>query len=177
MKARKGYLMIEVAISVCIILLIVSILYGLLFFGLNIYKKLHSSIEIQQQGIEIQNHIENELKNGIEIISVKTKDNQIITSKEFDYTSVISIKYKPINREDNVGFDELFLNKKTSKIFIKRRNASSGHEIGDYLDNIYISKANGGNIINIKLELSKNIQSYFIEFTLYNNQKNMGEVI
>lgn len=177
MKAKEGYLMIEVAMSICIIMLIVSILYGLLFSGLSIYKKIHSSIEIQQQGMEIQNQIEKELRDGIEIVSVKTKDNKVITSKEFDTTSVISIKYKPIDRDDREGLDELFLNKNSSKIFVKRKNAMSGYEIGDYLDNIYISKDKDGKIVNIKLELSKNIQSYFIEFTLYNNQKNVGEVI
>ena len=175
MKTKRGYILIEASISVCLTLIMVSTLYSLLFSSLNIYKKIHSSIEIQQQGIEIQKHIEKELKEDIEVVSVKTVDNQTIISKDFDCKDVVSIKYKPVDRLQSMGLDELFLNKKTQKIFIKRKNASSGYEIGDYLDNMYVSKEKDGKIINIKLELSKNNQNHISEFMLYNNYTDLGE--
>lgn len=177
MKTKNGYLIIEASLSICISLLITIGLYGLLFSSLKIYKKIHSSIEIQQQGIEIQKHIEKELNEGIEVVSIKTQNNQVLTSKNFDFKNVISIKYKPIDRLSSMGLDELFLNKKTQKIFIKRRNSMSGYEIGDYLDNMYISKEKDGELISIKLELSKNKQLNIIEFKLYNKYINMGESI
>lgn len=177
MKTKNGYLIIEASLSICISLIIIIGLYGLLFSSLKIYKKIHSSIEIQQQGIEIQKHIEKELSEGIEVVNVKTQNNQILTSKNFEFKNVISIKYKPIDRLSSMGLDELFLNKKTQKIFIKRRNSASGYEIGDYLDNMYISKEKDGELIRIKLELSKNKQLNTVEFTMYNRYISMGENI
>lgn len=171
MKVKKGYLMLEVCISMGTMFIIISIIYWIFFSSLSIYKRINSSVEIQQQGIEIQGHVEKELCDGIEIISVKTRENNIINSRDFDITDVISIKYKPINRDVSLGLDELYLNTRSNKIFIKRRNAASGYEIGDYLDNIYISKKKDGKIVNIELKLSKNTQKYFNKFTMYQNQK------
>lgn len=54
----------------------------------------------------------------------------------------------------------------SNKLFIKDVTASSGYEIGDYVDKILISKQNSGKIIDIKLELSKNKQVYKTNFTI-----------
>lgn len=177
MNRKSGYLLLETSISVCIMVIIISGLYTLMFLGIKFYNNIHSSIEIQQQGLEVQRTIEKELKNRVNVYNVKTENNEIITSNNFDYKKVISIKYKPVDREDKLGLDELFLNKRTQKVFIKRRNASSGYEIGDYIDNMYISKDKDGKIINIKLDLSKSNQKYSTSFKIYNNDLDTGEII
>ncbi len=166
MQARKGYLLLENIISIVTTGIILTTLYGVLFTSLNMYRRIHSTIEIQQQGLEIQNYMEKELKDDIEIKSIKTSSNQTIISPEFEEKDVISIKYKPVNRLDSQGLDEIYLNNKTNKVFIKRKNASSGYEIGDYLDNIYIEKLKSGKIINIKLKLSKDNQQHKVKFSI-----------
>ncbi|MGL5715567.1 MAG: hypothetical protein ACRCXT_20455 [Paraclostridium sp.] len=168
MQVKKGYLALENIISIVITGIILTVGTGVLLTSLNIYQKIYSTIEIQQQGMEIQNYIEKELNHGIEVKSVKTTANQVITSDEFDEKDVISIKYKPIDRPISQGLDEIFLNNKTNKVFIKRRNSSSGYEVGDYLDNIYISKLKKGTYISLRLELSKNNQNHSLEFSLDN---------
>ena len=55
---------------------------------------------------------------------------------------------------------------KNNKLFIKDVTASSGYEIGDYVDKILISKENSDKIIDIKLNLSKNKQVYETKFTI-----------
>lgn len=166
MKARGGYLVLENIVSVITTSIILITLYGLLFSTLNIYQKIHSSIEIQQQGTEIQYYIEKELKNNIEIANIKTIDNKNMDLEDLENEDIVSIKYKPIDRLDNLGFDEIFFNKKSNKIFIKRNNSATGYEIGNYLDHIYISKTTGGKGMNIKLELSKNKQKQDIKFSI-----------
>lgn len=166
MRARKGYLILEHIVSMAITGIILTTLYGLFFTSLNIYSKIHSIIEIQQQGLEIQNHIEKELSDNIEIKSIKTVNNQNITDEEFSEKDVISIKYKPIDRDAAKGLDEIYINNRSNKVFIKRKDATSGHEIGDYINNIYIEKVNSGKIINIRLNLSKGSQKHEIKFSL-----------
>ncbi len=177
MNRKKGYLLLETFISIPIMVMLILALYTLMFLGLKFYNNIHSSIEIQQQGIEVQRTIEKELKNRVNIYNVRTESNEIVTSDNFDYKNVISIKYKPIDRDDKLGLDELFLNKRTNKIFIKRKKSSSGYEIGDYIDNMYVSKDKDGKIISIKLDLSKSNQKYSISFKIYNNDLDAGEII
>mgnify|MGYP003483013237 CR=1 FL=1 len=67
MQVRKGYLILENIISITITGVIVTTLCAILFSALNLYSKTCSTIEIQQQGLELQNHIERELNENIEI--------------------------------------------------------------------------------------------------------------
>lgn len=175
MKRKKGYFILEISVSMIITSILLTILYGLLLSSISIYQKIYSSIEIQQQGLEIQRHIENELRKDIEITNIKTEENKIKNDENFELTNAKSIYYESkVNLECDEP-DELFFNKKTKKIFIKRRGYKSGYEIGDYLDNIYIGKEKDGKIINIKLELSKNKQNHCIEFSIYKDDT--GECI
>ena len=166
MQVRKGYLILENIISITITGVIVTTLCSILFLALNLYSKTCSTIEIQQQGLELQNHIERELNENIEIKSIKMANGKNITNEDFDERDIISIKYKPIDRDDSQGLDEIYLNSTTNKVFIKRRNAASGYEIGNYLDKLYIEKRKNGKIVNIRLQLSKNNQNYEVKFSL-----------
>ena len=172
MNRRRGYILLEISISMLIISIILVILYNLLFFSINTYKKIYSSIEIQQQGLEIQNLLERELSSYKYICKIKRINGEVLNKNEFELENVKSIYYKLENKDLP---DELYLNKTTKKLFLKRNGYSSGYEIGDYVDNMYISKEKDGNIINIKLELSKNNQKHCVEFSIYNDNK--GEVL
>ena len=166
MQVRKGYLVLENIISIIITGGIVTTLCSIIFSALNLYSKICSTIEIQQQGLELQNYIERELSENIEIKSIKMINGKNITDVDFDERDIISIKYKPIDRDDSQGLDEIYLNSTTNKVFIKRRNAASGYEIGNYLDKLYIEKRKNGKIVNIRLQLSKNNQNYEVKFSL-----------
>lgn len=166
MQVRKGYLILENIISIGITGIILITLYGIFFSTINMYFKVNSIVEIQQQGLELQNHIEKELNDNVEVKSIKTVNNKNIIASEFEEQDVISIKFKPINRDDSQGLDEIYLNNRTNKVFIKRKNAVSGYEIGNYLDNLYIEKLKDGKIINLKLKLSKDNQNYEVKFSL-----------
>lgn len=166
MQVRKGYLILENIISIGITGIILTTLYGIFFSTINMYFKVNSIVEIQQQGLELQNYIEKELNDNVEVKSIKTVNNKNIIASEFEEQDVISIKFKPINRDDSQGLDEIYLNNRTNKVFIKRKNAVSGYEIGNYLDNLYIEKLKDGKIINLKLKLSKDNQNYEVKFSL-----------
>ncbi|WGX75766.1 hypothetical protein QJS64_17935 [Paraclostridium bifermentans] len=112
MKRREGYLILEISISMLITSIVLIVLYSLLFTSMNMYKRIYSSIEIQQQGLEIQKHMEKELSGDVEIIDVKTENSQILTGKEFEFTKVKSIYYKSKTNLECNDCDELFLNKK-----------------------------------------------------------------
>lgn len=172
MNNKKGYILLDISISMLIMSIILLTLYNLLFFSISIYKKIYSKIEIQQQGVEVQNYIEKELSSDKHINKIKKSNGTILNDKEFSLENVKSIYYKS---NKDIDYDEIFLNKKSKKLFIKRMGYKSGYEIGDYIDNMYISKEEDGNIINIKLELSKNKQNHCIEFSIYNDY--MGEII
>ena len=111
MKRRECYLILEISISMLITSIVLIILYSLLFTSMNMYKRIYSSIEIQQQGLEIQKHMEKELTGDIEITDVKTENSQILTGKEFEFTKVKSIYYKSKTNLECNDCDELFLNK------------------------------------------------------------------
>ena len=75
-----------------------------------------------------------------------------------------AIKYK--DDTNNLKDKEIKFIPSSNKLFIKDVTAYSGYEIGDYVDEILISKDNDGKIIDIQLELSKNQQVYKTKFTV-----------
>ena len=84
MKRKNGFLLLESVISITIIVMLVSILYYLLFFCININVGIENKVELQQQAIELENYIlkiigeskgilNTELsKNSTNLISVKS---------------------------------------------------------------------------------------------------------
>jgi len=160
MKYRKGYILIESVITLSIITILVSIIFSILNLSINIKSNIEDKIENQQQGMEITDYIEELIGNSKGIIG--------ITSKEEinDYLSVTSIKCKYNDGSNNLKDKEIKFIPSSNKLFIKDVTASSGYEIGDYVDKVLISKNNNGKIIDIKLELSKNKQIYKTKFTV-----------
>ena len=154
MKYRKGYVLIESVITLSIIMILVSIIFSIVHLSINIKSNIEDKIEIQQQAMEITDYIEELIGNSKGIIG--------ITSKEEinNFLSVTSIKCKYKDSSNKLQDKEIKFIPSSNKLFIKDVTASSGYEIGDYVDKILISKNNSGKIIDIKLELSKNKQIY-----------------
>ena len=77
-----------------------------------------------------------------------------------NFLSVTSIKCKYKDSSNKLQDKEIKFIPSSNKLFIKDVTASSGYEIGDYVDKVLISKENSDKIIDIKLKLSKNKQIY-----------------
>lgn len=169
MKRRKGYLLIENIVTLCIIMVILSILYYLLFFSINTKNNMEDRLELQQQSNEMAKYIEDLIGNSKGIINISP------SLSEMDLLEVTSIKckYKDTNiNNSEIKDKELSLKKDKNKLFINTLNKygnseSGGYEIGDYIDNMYIAVYENGNFANLKLKLSKNEYSYEKEFKIH----------
>ena len=160
MKCKKGYILIEGVITLSIIMILSSIIYLILDLSLNMKSNIEDKIELQQQAIEITNYIDELIGNSKGIIGIISKE------EINNFLSVTSIKCKYKEDDNKLKDKEIKFIPSSNKLFIKDVTASSGYEIGDYVDKILISKQNSGKIIDIKLELSKNKQVYKTNFTI-----------
>lgn len=165
MKRKEGYLLLESIISLSVILIIISILYYLLFFSYNTKIKLEDKVELQQQANEMSRYIEETIGDSKGLIS--------INSKKLNYGDSIidatSIKCRYKNEVNSIKDKEISLKKNLNKLFINNLSNSGaseqgGYEIGDYIDNMYVSVYEQGKFIKIKLELSKNNEKFQTEF-------------
>lgn len=169
MKRKNGFLLLESVISITIIVMLVSILYYLLFFCINIKVGIENKVELQQQAIELENYIQKIIGESKGILNTELSKN----STNLISVKSIKCKYRDELISDNTIKDkELSLKTNTNKLFINTLNKngyseSGGYEIGDYIDNMYIALQEDGRIAKLKLELSKNNQKYSTEFDIY----------
>lgn len=160
MKYKKGYILIESVVVLSIIIILSSIIYSIVYISINIKSNIEDKIELQQQAMEITDYIDELIGNSKGIIGVISKE------EINDFLSVTSIKCKYKDSSNNLKDKEIKFIPSSNKLFIKDITASSGYEIGDYVDKVMISKNNSGKIIDIKLKLSKNKQIYETNFTV-----------
>ena len=160
MKRRKGYTLIESVITLSIVAILSSIIYSILYLSINMKSSIEDKVELQQQAMEITDYIDELIGNSKGIIGVVSKE------EINDFLSVTSIKCKYKQDDNDLKDKEIKFTPSSNKLFIKDVSASSGYEIGDYVDKIMISKNNNGKIVDIKLFLSKNKQIYETNFTV-----------
>lgn len=169
MKRKDGFLLLEGIISLSLIAILVSLLYYLLFFCLNVKDTVEDKIELQQQAIEMTNYIEKIIGDCKGIMNTELNNN----SKDMISVKSIKCKYKD---EEIINSDikdkEISLKEDKNKLFINTLNKygqseSGGYEIGDYIDNLYISLYENGRLAKLRLDLSKNNQTYSTEFDIY----------
>ena len=156
MSRKRGFLLLESVLYLAILSLIIGMVYNLVFFNLNSLNTIQNNIEIQQQGYTIKNHIKSRLMRASNIQSVKTINNK-----------VSSIKYNIDKRSD-----EFYLNPYTKKLFYRKNCLAPGYELGDYIDDIEIENLNNGNLVKIRLYLSKKNNNIETEFVV--DLKNYG---
>lgn len=175
MNRKKGYLLLEYIISIGIISIIILTLYYLLFFTYGIKTRLEAKVELQQQSNEITKYVEDIIENSKGIISINSME--YTDNKEINVTS-IKCKYKDKNLSEDIKDKEISLKKDLNKIFINSINNSGnsepgGYEIGDYIENLYITTNRNKRFVNIKLELSKGSEELETEFNI--NIRNFEE--
>lgn len=169
MKCKNGFLLLESIVSLSLIVILISLLYSLLFFCLNIKNTVEDNVELQQQAMEVTNYIEKVIGDSYGIMNKELNYN----SKELTPVTSIKCKYKDdkvINSA--VKNKEISLKQDKKKLFINTLSNSGqseqgGYEIGDYIDNLYIAVYEEGRIAKIKLELSKNSKVYDTQFDIY----------
>lgn len=169
MKHRNGYLLLESVVSLSVILILISILYYSLFFSCNIKSKLEDKVELQQQANEMVKYVEDVIGNSKGIMSINSKYPNYESEGILINTTSITCKYKDVINDKDVKNKEISLKKNSNKLFINTLNSmghseQGGYEIGDYIDEMYISTYEQGKFIKIKLELSKNDEKFQTEF-------------
>ncbi len=166
MKSKKGYILLEVVVSLGVIFIITGILYQLLFVSINIKDSIEDKIELQQQGREVIEHIENTIGNSKGIINIQSSGGL----EELIATKSIRCRYK----EDGNSYKkdkEIIFRPNYRKIFINNlswddNSQPGGYEIGDYIENLYIGINNNKRIVKITVELKKNKEVYKVEKTI-----------
>lgn len=165
MKRKCGYLLLESAVSLTVIVVLVITLYSIFILTMNLKVKIEDKMELQQQSIEITKSIEGIISNSRGIINLSSND------ESFKKMTSIKCRYVDENTTDNEEYTsnkEIILNERRNKLFVNSLNGESsqagGYEIGDYVDEMYVSMSNNGEYINIILKLSKHNQKYETEF-------------
>ncbi|MDY5212528.1 type IV pilus modification PilV family protein [Intestinibacter sp.] len=164
-KKRKGYILLEVIISVFIMSIIVTCLYNIISVSSKANKNIEDRIELSQQLEEISSQIRPLVEECVNIINITTVDRNVIQDLEYGKVynvSSIKLNFKNDENKNNLTLKnrEISYKKVSKKLFINTLYAnnsseSGGYEIGDYVKSISIKKENS-NIICIILNLEKN---------------------
>ncbi len=167
MKRKYGYLLLESVVSLTSIVILIMVLYSIFVLTIDLKLKIEDRIELQQQVLEIIKSMEGIISNSMGIINVSNDE------ETFKRTTSIKCRYVDeniINNEEYISNKEIILNERRNKLFVNSLNGESsqagGYEIGDYVDEMYVSISNNGQYVNIKLKLSKRSQNYETKFKI-----------
>lgn len=159
MKYKKGYLLIESIMSMSIILIIMTLIYNVFNFTVNIQNQIINKVELNQHAIDISEHIEKIIKgaNQIQINTVKSDEN-------FKKISTIKCYYRnEIMKDKQITYKENY-NKIFIDTIINNVLQSGGYEIGCYVEGMYIHREDKKDILDISLNLEKDNIKYNYEF-------------
>lgn len=166
MKARQGYILLEVIVCTFIMSMLIMVLYSVTISAINTKDNIEDKIELNQQAEEMEYHIKNIVENSINIINITTTDNEVIETLQENKTyNVLSIKLnfksddENINSKNKKDNQEISFKRDLKKIFINtlyddNSNKAGGYEIGDYVESIKI-KIESSKLIYIIINLEK----------------------
>ena len=166
MKARQGYILLEVIVCTFIMSMLIMVLYSVTISAINTKDNIEDKIELNQQAEEMEYHIKNIVENSINIINITTTDNEVIETLQENKTyNVLSIKLnfksddENINSKNKKDNQEISFKRDLKKIFINtlyddNSNKAGGYEIGDYVESIKI-KIESSKLICIIINLEK----------------------
>ena len=166
MKARQGYILLEVIVCTFIMSMLIMVLYSVTISAINTKDNIEDKIELNQQAEEMEYHIKNIVENSINIINITTTDNEVIETLQENKTyNVLSIKLnfksddEIINSKNKKDNQEISFKRDLKKIFINtlyddNSNKAGGYEIGDYVESIKI-KIESSKLICIIINLEK----------------------
>jgi len=171
MKARQGYILLEVIVCTFIMSMLIMVLYSVTISAINTKDNIEDKIELNQQAEEMEYHIKNIVENSINIINITTTDNEVIETLQENKTyNVLSIKLnfksddENINSKNKKDNQEISFKRDLKKIFINtlyddNSNKAGGYEIGDYVESIKI-KIESSKLICIIINLEKEMKLF-----------------
>ena len=125
MKARQGYILLEVIVCTFIMSMLIMVLYSVTISAINTKDNIEDKIELNQQAEEMEYHIKNIVENSINIINITTTDNEVIETLQENKTyNVLSIKLnfksddENINSKNKKDNQEISFKRDLKKIFI-----------------------------------------------------------
>ena len=125
MKARQGYILLEVIVCTFIMSMLIMVLYSVTISAINTKDNIEDKIELNQQAEEMEYHIKNIVENSINIINITTTDNEVIEMLQENKTyNVLSIKLnfksddENINSKNKKDNQEISFKRDLKKIFI-----------------------------------------------------------
>ena len=166
MKARQGYILLEVIVCTFIMSMLIMVLYSVTISAINTKDNIEDKIELNQQAEEMEYHIKSIVENSINIINITTTDNEVIENLQESKTyNVLSIKLNVKSDDENINSknkkdnQEISFKRDLKKIFINtlyddNSNKAGGYEIGDYVESIKI-KIESSKLICIIINLEK----------------------
>ncbi len=132
MKARQGYILLEVIVCTFIMSMLIMVLYSVTISAINTKDNIEDKIELNQQAEEMEYHIKNIVENSINIINITTTDNEVIeTLQENKIYNVLSIKLnfksddENINSKNKKDNQEISFKRDIKKIYGKTRTHTS----------------------------------------------------
>lgn len=167
MKLKKGYILLDIVISIFIMSIIITGLYSVTFNAINSKSTIEDKIELNQQLEEMEFQIKSLVENCINIINITTIDGKIVESLQenqvYDVSSIklnFAINDNDINLQTKKDNQEINFKTNTKKVFINslydnNSNKPGGYEIGDYVESIKI-KMKSSKLVCITLCLQKN---------------------
>ncbi|ETI91053.1 MAG: hypothetical protein Q612_NSC00023G0002, partial [Negativicoccus succinicivorans DORA_17_25] len=104
MKARQGYILLEVIVCTFIMSMLIMVLYSVTISAINTKDNIEDKIELNQQAEEMEYHIKNIVENSINIINITTTDNEVIETLQENKTyNVLSIKLNFKSDDENIN--------------------------------------------------------------------------
>ena len=139
MKARQGYILLEVIVCTFIMSIIIMALYSVTISAINTKDNIEDKIELNQQAEEMEYHIKNIVENSINIINITTTDNEVIETLQENKTyNVLSIKLnfksddENINSKNKKDNQEISFKRDLKKIFINTLYDDNSNKAGGY---------------------------------------------
>ena len=139
MKARQGYILLEVIVCTFIMSMLIMVLYSIIISAINTKDNIEDKIELNQQAEEMEYHIKNIVENSINIINITTTDNEVIETLQENKTyNVLSIKLnfksddENINSKNKKDNQEISFKRDLKKIFINTLYDDNSNKAGGY---------------------------------------------
>ena len=173
---KRGYVLLEAMVSLSIMLIIVTCLYGVIVTAHKAKNNIEDRVELSQQIEEMDYQIKNLIEGCVNIINITTVNKNVINNLEYNQVydvSSIKLNFKTEENKDDLNLKnkEISLKEQKNKLFVNSlmdNNSSEvgGYEIGDYVKHVYI-KLENPKLISIVLSLQKNDVALEKEIKLY----------
>ncbi|OPJ55620.1 PilW family protein [Alkalithermobacter paradoxus] len=162
MKDTKGFLMIELIISLSLIGVIMLLVFNITIFNIKAFTKTEASVEIQQQAQFLKEFIEDKVYRSTRIDSIINLSGNRVNVNTFKSGEIREIRLYLVD-----GVVGIYIDKNSKKMFYRTDIRYNGYEIGNYINKMEIEKLQNGRGIKFNLEIQKKKETFDLEFIAY----------